>query len=310
MKKFFTLVAVAVAAISANAAQIESAFMNPEALGIGADAVAVNAGTVLCQSASVTMSAAWDDTYKAVAMYGEEDVANTIGIEGEPYLMTQGVQGQTNPSVNNLGEQVEGYWVGGQTAGAVFKFDVKQDGILIMPGKITANKQYYAWEGDAANSAATLCAYRITGQHVKEAETSYDIQLPAAEGDNLADAAAMDAEAAKWLKSSNVINALNVIEPNYAAGNSLGVIAIAVYADAATYYINACGSKVTSNGFIFIPMEAPTAADVADIDINFTSETAIAGVAEQAQAAAKNVKVAANGQVVIGNANIAGQQVK
>lgn len=320
MKKIFTLVAMATISLAASA-QTEIGWMNQEyvsTLGESKEtATAVTAGQVLATSANITMSQAFDDSAIQASMTGESDDANTVSIDGVEYAVKdyKGFQAQTNPTPNNLGTATEGAWVGGQSAGAVFKFDVKADGLLCVFGKITANKQYYAWEGDVTNSAASLAAYRLVGHGVAAVEgvvPTCDYTLPAADGNNLADADAMTTDAEKWIKGGqgNVIATAQVIDPNFASGNALGVVVVPVYAEAETYYVNACGSKITSNGFVFIPKEAPTAADAAALQISFSKATAVAGIAEAKAEVKAPVKVITANGVQIGNYNIAGQQVK
>ena len=313
MKKIFTLVAMATISLAASA-QIENAWVDAS-LGGESEAVAVAAGTVIASSESIDMFQAFDDSYKAVSMTGENDEANVVTIENAifPVNENKGLQAQSNPTPNNLGTATEGAWVGGQNAGAVFGFNVRKDGLLCVFGKLTATKQYYAWEGDVVNSAASLAAYRLVGHGVTAVEgvvPTCDYILPAADGSNLADADAMTADADKWLKSSNVIAAANVIDPNFASGNALGVVVVPVYAEAETYYVNACGSKITSNGFVFVPKEAPTAEDAAALQVSFSKVTAVAGIAEAKAEAAAPVKVITANGVQIGNYNVAGQQVK
>lgn len=315
MKKFFTLVAMATISIAASA-QTENAWV--DATGISTDKTAptpVTAGTVVASSESIEMFQAFDDSQLATSMTGESDVANQVTIDGVTYSVNEytGIQAQTNPTPNNLGTATDGAWIGGQNAGAVYGFNVKKDGLLCVFGKLTATKQYYAWEGDVANSLASLVAYRLVGNGVAEVEGTVptcDYVLPAADGNNLADADAMTANAEKWLKSSNVIAAAQVIDPNFVSGNALGVVVVPVYAEAETYYVNACGSKITSNGFVFIPKEAPTAADAAALQITFSKATAVQGIAEAKAEAKAPVKVITANGVQIGNYNIAGQQVK
>ena len=313
MKKFFTLVAMATISIAASA-QTENAWVDAS-LGGESEAIAVTAGTVIASSESIEMFQAFDDSYKTVSMTGENDDANIVTIDGVEYAVKDntGLQAQSNPTPNNLGAATDGAWVGGQNAGAVFGFNVKKDGLLCVFGKLTATKQYYAWEGDVTNSVASLVAYRLVGHGVAAVEgvvPTCDYTLPAADGSNLADADAMTANPDAWLKSSNVIAAANVIDPNFVSGNALGVVVVPVYAEAETYYVNACGSKITSNGFVFIPKEAPTAADAAALSISFSKTAAVAGVAEAKSEAAAPVKVITANGIQIGKYNVAGQQVK
>ena len=146
-----------------NPEDIESAWVDAT---LGGDvAIPVTAGTIVASSASIEMFQAFDDSFKAVSMTGEADVANQITIVGVTYPVNEytGLQAQTRTTPNNLGTATDGAWIGGQNTGAVYGFNVKKDGLLCVFGKFTYNKQYYAWEGDVTNSAASLAAYRLVG---------------------------------------------------------------------------------------------------------------------------------------------------
>ena len=313
MKKIFTLVAMATISLAASA-QTESAWVDAT-LG-SADGTAQPAGTVVASSASVDMKLAFDNSLKAVAMTGESDAVNQVVIDGVTYAVNenQGVQeASTNPTPSNIGAATDGYWVGGPNTGGVFRFDVKKDGYLCVFGKLTATKQYAAWEGDIANAMGTLVAYRLVGQGVKAANGSVNYTLPAEDGDNLASEALMSANAEKYYKNgsgTSGIAAANIIDPNFAEGNALGVMILPVYAEAGEYYVHGFGTKWTSNGFVFIPGDAPTAAGAAAISVSFSSTTAVAGISEAKAEAKAPVKVITANGVQIGNYNIAGQQVK
>ena len=250
MKKSLLLLAAMGMGAIANA-QTESAFMDPYTLlGEGAkdEAVSVPAGTELCASQSVTMRTAWDDTYKIVSMAGSSDAQQGLSIAGVYYDCTTGVQGQTNPKENSLD-------YGGQQSGAVFQFDVAQDGVLYVFGKLTYNKNYYVWEGDAANQAASPVAYTLTAFTVGEgAKVTYT--LPGDELNYYVKGTGYDDET-KYLNAAQCaeIYAGGSAEEltKWPSGNALGVIAFPVYAEAGTYFVNACGSKITCDGFVFIP---------------------------------------------------------
>ncbi|MBR0038252.1 MAG: hypothetical protein IJP70_11535 [Bacteroidales bacterium] len=292
MKKLLLLSAACV--VMAANAQTESAFMDPVAtLGEGAKdaAVAVTAGTVFCQSANIKMEAAWDDTYKIVALAGENDPVKALTIDGVTYTATTGVQGQTNPKENSL-------LTGGQNSGAVFKFEVAADGYLYVFGKFTFNKNYYVWEGDVANGAGMAVAYTMTAYTVADG-SKVGYSLPA---DELGYYAAMgynDEGVANFTSNPTYDNGTQYlfagqkdgvgIDATWTSGNALGVISFPVYKEAGQYFVNACGSKVTCDGFVFIP-GATAAATIG------------AGEAALNEIAADN----ANGKVAY---NILGQRV-
>lgn len=314
----FTFAAMAAIALSASA-QTESAFVDAVGL-LGADAAttaaSVTAGTEVCKSENVVMTAAFDDTYKVVEMTGADDPSNQITIDGVTYNMPTGIQGQTNPKVNNIADKGTGL------AGAVFKFEVKADGVLYVFGKLTGNKQYWAWEGDVENGTAEVVGYTLQGSLIGSADKpeiigkSVKYTLPGDEmnwyavgngydnGKVLADAS-WCTEVYAGLPGWGDANATNTWGTIWPLGNALGVIAFPVYAEVGKYYVHATGSKVTSNGFVFVK----GATTISDVTYSKGESTGIANInAENVKAAP--VKVIKNGQIMIGDFNIAGQRVK
>ena len=262
MKKLFTFAAMVAITMSASA-QTESAFLDAEAL-LGADAaatpVSVNAETVFCSTSNVTMKAAWGDTYKIVSLTAETDAANKVIIDGVTYDMPTGTHGQTNPNPSDLKN-------GGQNSGAVFKFDVKADGVLYVFGKLTGNKSYYVWGGDVKNAQGKPVAYTMQAQPVKGVDHPVGYTLPGDAlgyyviGNGYDNGTAMATASLCVDVYNNKPWGAEVTDPTKSwgtiwikdAGNALGVIAFPVYKDAATYFVNACGSKITCNGFVFVP---------------------------------------------------------
>jgi hypothetical protein len=88
-------------------------------------------------------------------------------------------------------------------------------------------------------------------------------------------------------------------------------MAFPVFAET-SYYVNACGSKMSSNGFAFIAADEPTMDGLNAIKVSFSKagETAVAGVAEAKAEVAAPVKVLGANGIQIGNYNVAGQRVK
>ena len=296
MKKIFTLVAMATMTLVANA-QTESAFMDAEALGIGSTAVSVAEGTELCKSASVTMKAAYACDYKAVAMNGESDKIKTITIDGVDYAsLATGIQGQSNPdNTKNATTQQP-------TKNAIFRFDVTADGWLYVISKLSANKQYYAFEGEySATTNSSQIAYTAAFGYQTDGKV-YQAALPA-DAEGYADYT-KDTTYPFTTIGTYFLCDLTGIRPatdeNYGKnsftdaqkGNGLGVIAFPVYKDAKTYYMFAVGSKVTCDGFVFIPGATAMASFNAK-----GGETAI----ESVKAAKNNVEGVAY--------NLAGQKV-
>ncbi len=247
LKKITMTLALLMTAATGAWAQTESAFMDVEALGLSSDAVSINSGKTMCSSTNVTMSVAYDCDYKAVDMVSDDDAQNQISIDGVTYDLTKGAQGQTNPTENNLGTiQADGTCMGGQTAGAVYKFNVKADGYLYVFCTLKSNKNYYVWEGPASSQAALLVAYKVRG---RLSDGSYDVNIDFP-GNDLGYYVAPNATYDDGTKT----NQLQTIDPNMGENKKIqGVIAFPVWKDAGEYYVNACGDKIISNGFVFIP---------------------------------------------------------
>ncbi len=255
MKKSLLFGAIFGMAAVANAQDVEFAVMDVEALGIGSDNVPISGGTELCSTDNVTMYAAFDCEYKTSAMSGSSDAVRSLKIEGVTYELPTGVQGQTNPTPNSLLN-------GGQQAGAVFKFEVKTDGVLYVFAKLTYNKNYYVWEGDVNNNAGMPVAYTLAAYPVGTGvKTGYT--LPGDEWNWYTVGSGYD-DGTMYYQASQCIRVANggaavdadgakLYDDSWASGNALGVIAFPVYVEAGEYYVNACGSKVTCNGFLFIP---------------------------------------------------------
>ena len=197
MKKIFTLATVVLATLSANAQQLQVGFINEDLVGWNVDAegkktsktTSIAADTELAKTADVTMYNAYTVDYKNVSVTADADIANTITINGTEVAISEhgGMQGQTNPAPNSIGtwttEKEDGinysFFQGGQTSGAVLKFDVRADGILFVFHKATYNKNYFAWFGGANLGKGILMAVRHAGMPVKEANGShYDYTMP------------------------------------------------------------------------------------------------------------------------------------
>ncbi|MBR2184796.1 MAG: hypothetical protein IJ897_05175 [Prevotella sp.] len=308
MKKIFTLVAMATMAFTANA-QMQSAFMDVETLGIGSSAVSVAAGTTLCSSANVTMKAAYACDYKSVAMNGENDAFKTITIDGTEFSsLATGVQGQSNPTnTKNATTQQP-------VDNAIFRFDVTADGYLYVFSKLSANKQYYAFEGEySATTSSDQLAYDLVMGYQTDGN-QYAASLPG-DADGYADYS-KDPSYPFTTIGTYFLADMTGIRPttddNYGTntwadsqkGNGLGVVGFPVYADAGTYYFFAVGSKVTCDGFAFVPGATAIGS------VTVSGATAVQGVAEAKAEVAAPVKVIGKNGIQIGNFNVAGQQVK
>lgn len=174
MRNFLLLFAAA--GLSSVAVAQEVAYVDTATAGINVDYSAVKAGTKLCQTANVTMSVAYADEYRTVALTAETDVVDKVVIDGKTYDLLKGVQGKTNPS-GTLKEP--------QTSGAVFAFECKSFGYLYVFSKLTNNKNYYVWEGTTGSERTkddAMLAYSIAVFDPATGE-KYAANLPSAGGD-------------------------------------------------------------------------------------------------------------------------------
>lgn len=152
MRNFLLLFAAA--GLSSVAVAQEVAYVDTASVGISVDYKAVDAGTKLCQTDNVTMSVAYADEYRTVALTAETDVVDKVVIDGKTYDLLKGVQGKTNPS---------GTLKAPQMSGAVFAFKCEADGYLYVFSKLTSSKNYYVWEssGSVQNTEDAMLAYSI-----------------------------------------------------------------------------------------------------------------------------------------------------
>ena len=261
--KRITFFLVLLCSIFSSKAQIQSAYVNLDVVSENAidkeTAEAVEAGTVLCSTKDVTMKTAFDDTYARTALWDEPDAVNTINIGGKRFEMPMGLKGQTNPKENTLKN-------GGQQTGAVFQFDVKADGILYVFGKFLGNKNYYVWEGDVNNQCAMPMAYTMIAAQATDGEAVgytlpcnnfyyYELGYGYDDGNRYFTAdQCTEIFKVEGITAENVPGSKAEELTIWKGGtNALGVIAFRVYAEAGTYYVNACGTKLISNGFVFVP---------------------------------------------------------
>lgn len=279
---------------AAASAQTEKAFVDAVAL-LGEDAsstaVDVTAGTVVCESENITMKAAYDCTYKIVSLYGESDPYNTITVAGEKIVKpVKGIQGQVNPTnTKNAATQQP-------KDNAIFRFDVKKDGILYVISKLTFNKTYYVFEGlydENTGNTSTLLAYKWMATNVKDGNF-YEFALTADQDGYYVPGSGQDDEATGIYWPCYLVgleDANNTVEKNgdISKANGLGVVAFPVYAEAETYYFHAVGSKVTSDGFVFVPCENPTLADVQTISTSKDEDTSISNVVTNSAVVTYNI---------------------
>ena len=249
MKKQLLLAALILEAASANA-QIEKIVVDGSTAGLGAEATAVTAGTVLGSSDNVTVKAAYDDSYKVVSCAFQG--YNNVIVNGESFGFGDGVQGSTNPTGQKLVD-VENSTP--PTVGAVIQLDVKKDGYIVVVSKLSSNKEYYVWEGDATWAAPVAYSLymdwrdagiadhpTITYSWPAEPEYGY-LDFAAADLDKYVD---MTTGKALWPEKVEM-----GVDFEKLGKNGVGVIVFPVSAEAGSYLVQAAGSKISVPGVIF-----------------------------------------------------------
>lgn len=254
MKK--NLLLAAALFISAAASAQEKVYVNNETLGIAAEAAPITGGTVLAQTENVTMSLAFDNNVKAMALYGSEDPTQGFTLGGQGYEIVNGITGSTNPTATITN---------GPTSGFVLKFDVKKDGFLYVVGKLSTNKPYYVWEGNIGEGER-LVAYTLAMQPKVQVgdNATMSYTLPA---DDLgyfdvtkdADNVYSNGTAMNWPEVIVTKDANSSVK-----SGGLGIIKFPVFKDGATYYVHATGSKISTCGALFSETDLG--------DIAFTAE--------------------------------------
>ena len=294
MKKSLLFAALVMGAMSANA-QSEYCAVNAESAGIGSDAATVAAGTVIGTSDNVTMKIAYEDACKSTQISFQN--YDRVVVNGTEYEIGNGVTGSTNPTGQSLAADASTP----VTAGFVVDFDTKADGYLTVIGKMSSNKEYYVWEGDA--TAASPVAYRFAMDWSAAglaANPTLAYQIPA-DKDGYVDFSAADI--ATYLNGTKfywpeqiVLGAESAVKKN-----GVGVICFPVYADM-SYLVQAAGSKISTCGAVFT--KDPVTSVVLKSSTGESADvTLIGGVS------GINSAVAAKANVNAPMYNLAGQRV-
>ena len=199
----------------------------------------VAAGTMFCESANVTMSAAFDDGYSpenAAAPKIDDANYGTIKIGDLTIDATQGVQGASNPKDEaGANPALESTVPVGPAA--VFQFDVKKNGYLYVFHKASSNKNYMVYENKAPMgyiftmaTDGTKALPKVFGYELKgEGEFNY---LP-------------EGTAVAWPEKIYLGEEAEDVKTN-----GLSVIKFPVF-EGCSYWVNAGGSKITSCGYYF-----------------------------------------------------------
>lgn len=260
MKKILLgMAAITVAA--AASAQVEVGLMDAENLlnvvatpGVsddGKETKVLASGTVLAQTASVTMVYPNGDaiTKQNSAFNG----IKTLVVNSTEVALGDGIGGTNNGKGDLNGPQ----------SGCMYQFDVKKDGWLIVPSKISSNKPFYVFEGlqgaDPIALAYTLGMDIQSGDYPDIKEVKYT--LPA-DADGYVDREAADidtytfgTDAIGW-----PIRIATQDAEAASAGNGSGALVFPVYAEAEHYLVMATGSKMNTCGFVFVESDPAGAA--------------------------------------------------
>ncbi|MFA9389539.1 MAG: hypothetical protein ACERKD_07015 [Prolixibacteraceae bacterium] len=236
MKKNLLFVAALMVGLSLFAGEVGK--IDTLAVGLTSTAIPVTAGTVVAQTASVTMSIAFDDSYKAVSILVNDYTA--ISFDGNEFI--DGIQGSTNPKDAD-GSSPNNSLIA-PVGGAALQLDVIADGYVYVIHKASSNKSYTVFENGSPigydfvmNTANDFLGSVYKFTLAGEGEFNY---IPA--GDTILWAEQYADGYADYLTT----NSLDKI-----AVNGLGYIKFPVFAGC-TYLVNANGSKISGSGFYYI----------------------------------------------------------
>lgn len=243
MKKIllgFAAVAMATPAFAA----IEVGFLDAEALNL-AETPTLEAMTKLASTESVDM----------LFPYGQEVSAQnpafngfkTILVNGEEVTLVNGIGGTANGKCDLDG--------GPQADGCMYQFVVKKDGWLIVPSKISSNKNFYVYEGLVGNEPSPV-AYTLGMDLQSELYPELPQIVFSLPADDMGYVNLEASDIDNYTFGTNAIAWPIRIATNNAeaegAGNGTGVLMFPVYADAENYLAFAVGSKMNTCGFIFV----------------------------------------------------------
>ena len=218
MKKILLSVAAVFAAMSVNAQEI--AVIDADAIGIGADAVELAAGTELMKTESVTCSILFTDNFKATGLS-----ENNVTVNDVDFGSTTGIQGSTNPPA----AATEGTY---PEQGCIYSFVPSKDGFLYVIHKASANKNYVVWEN------------KLRVPYIFSAADGGAYDLNTIEG------ATVTVDGITNIADEYVIAKAQEIIGTEGLGAGTCVIKVQVFKDC-QYDVHATGSKMTMAGFIF-----------------------------------------------------------
>ena len=247
----------------------------------GAAKTAVDAGTVLYTGTAFDVKNAFSTSYQRVGL--NANAYTTLTMNGSNIVVPDqwGIQGNDNPKDADGGNPALTNVAPSQ--GAVYQIDVKQDGVIYVFHKASSNKHYTVFE--IYNGEATSMGYdfaMITCPGTAEANKG---KVPFLAGvlckniitDTLITYNPIVDENGYVVEGGIVFPEIPLLRedvPTYGkiadstlvqkngayARNGLGVIAFPVYANT-SYYVNACGSKMSLAAVAFETEAVTTAVE-------------------------------------------------
>lgn len=256
MKKIFTLVAAALMVAGLNAQELGA--VDAAAAGIVEGGSALTPGTVLAQSANVTMTVGADDTWKT--NNGEANGMKNAIVGDVTLPLAGGAQGSTNPKDIDGGNCDANATA--PATGAFVTFEVKKNGYLYVFHKGSSNKTYLVGEEGiligyqfAMHTTeqvwGTVLSYTLAG----EGEYNY-IEKGSEAAKNLIWPEKLALGVDKWTEITDAMVAAGAEKAQIGVSGA-AVIKFPVF-EGLKYTVNACGSKIMIAGFIFSETDIET----------------------------------------------------
>lgn len=208
------------------------------------DKVEVPADEVFITADAFEVRNAFATTYKVVGMmtdtaYNELRIGDVV-----VDYKTQRIQGQDNPTAGGANPVID---MKCPNAGAAFKVTVKKDGYLYVAVKSTPNKQQFVFEG-IAESAGSYSGTMVGCYYLTMSNNTSGSPIGNPDG-------CIRVE----YKGESELNELlappampyTYLRDDAYSINGIGVLCVAVYADAETYIVGTAGSKMMACGFGF-----------------------------------------------------------
>ncbi len=240
MKKNLLVLASLAAAFAASA-QVEAIWFDKEISGAFAETgkVSIEAGTVIGRGEAGELKLAYTDDWGVGGI--DDHGYNSLKVNGvEVGRVPSGAVGNSNPQGWSTSTAA--------TSGAVFQFDAKKDGFLVIPSKYSTNKNYWVFEGLAGEGE--MCVAYTFGIEGAGFGQRIDYTLPA-DKDGYLDVNAADID--KYVNGTSIKWPEKVVLGDAAAdvkSHGYGVIIFPVY-EGCKYLFGAQGSKMTCSGVVF-----------------------------------------------------------